>query len=142
MRPLRLKRAGELRAAVREARSGNPQSRYLERLICCLLVAKGRTCYEVAEWLGESPRSVELWIHRYRERGLAGLRDQHRLGGSCRMTSRQLSKVRRDLARVPREPGYAQRAWTGRLLQRHLAARYHVRFSMRHCQRLLHRLPG
>lgn len=38
-----------------------------------LLVAQGMTCPEVARLLGDAPRSVENWVHRVDQQGLAGL---------------------------------------------------------------------
>ena len=40
------------------------ESRYDHRLHGVLLVAQGMTCPEVARLLGDSPRSVEYWVHR------------------------------------------------------------------------------
>ncbi len=41
----------------------NDASRYDHRLHGVLLVAQGMTCPKVAEWLGDSPRSVVNWVH-------------------------------------------------------------------------------
>ena len=48
-------------------------SRYDHRLHGVLLVAQGMTCPEVARLLGDAPRSVENWVHRFDQQGLAGL---------------------------------------------------------------------
>ena len=50
------------------------ESRYNHRLHGVLLVAQGMTCPEVARLLGDSPRSVEYWVHRFQGQGLSGLR--------------------------------------------------------------------
>ncbi len=47
------------------------ESRYDHRLHGVLLVAQGLTCPDVARLLGDAPRSVEYWVHRYDQEGLS-----------------------------------------------------------------------
>ena len=54
------------------------ESRYDHRLHGVLLVAQGMTCPEVARLLGDAPRSVEYWVHRFEEHGLGGLTEGER----------------------------------------------------------------
>jgi hypothetical protein len=54
------------------------ESRYDHRLHGVLLVAQGMTCPEVARLLGDAPRSVEYWFHRFDQRGLSGLTEGER----------------------------------------------------------------
>ena len=56
------------------------ESRYDHRLHGVLLVAQGMTCPEVAHLLGDSPRSVEYWVHRFERDGLGGLVEGERSG--------------------------------------------------------------
>ena len=49
------------------------ESRYDHRLHGVLLVAQGMSCPEVARILGDSPRSIEYWVHRFQAQGLSGL---------------------------------------------------------------------
>src|ERR1700675_4679493 len=56
------------------------ESRYDHRLHGVLLVAQGMTCPEVARLLGDAPRSVENWVHRFDRRGLAGLTEEEQSG--------------------------------------------------------------
>jgi Homeodomain-like domain-containing protein len=51
------------------------ESRYDHRLHGVLLVAHGMTCPEVALLLGDAPRSVEYWVHRFREKGLGYMKE-------------------------------------------------------------------
>ncbi|MFV2074240.1 MAG: helix-turn-helix domain-containing protein, partial [Thermoanaerobaculales bacterium] len=116
-------------------------ARQLNRLHCLLLVACGHSCYEVAGYFGESPRSVELWVHRYAEEGIGGLEERRRGGpGSRKLTAPVVNALEADLLRRPSEIGYEDPAWNGKLLVAHLARRYGVKLSVRHCQRLLHDL--
>jgi len=47
--------------------------RYDHRLHGVLVVAQGMSCPEVSRLLRDSPRTVEYLVHRFEERGLAGL---------------------------------------------------------------------
>lgn len=53
------------------------EPRFLHRLHCLLLIAEGRSCYEVARWFGEDPRTIERWVHALDWYGIEGLREHH-----------------------------------------------------------------
>jgi len=59
------------------------------------------TCPEVARLLGDAPRSVEYWVHRYEERGLAGLTEGERSGRPRRLDEKQLKENQPRPARQP-----------------------------------------
>jgi len=61
------------------------ESRYDHRLHGVLLVAQGMTCPEVARLLGDAPRSVENWVHRFDQEGLSGLTEGERSGRPSRL---------------------------------------------------------
>jgi hypothetical protein len=65
------------------------ESRYDHRLHGVLLVAQGMTCPEVARLLGDAPRSVENWVHRFDQQGLAGLTEGERSGRPSRLDEKQ-----------------------------------------------------
>ena len=51
----------------------SPEARYDHRLHGLLLVAQGMSCQHVAHLLGDSPRTVQYWIRRFEQEGLAPL---------------------------------------------------------------------
>ena len=57
-----------------------PDSRYDHRLHGVLLVARGMSCYHVAELLGHGARTVEYWVKTFNARGFAGLYEKQRTG--------------------------------------------------------------
>src|ERR1700694_2140685 len=73
------------------------ESRYDHRLHGVLLVAQGMTCPEVARVLGDAPRSVEYWVHRFQEKGLGGLTEGERSGGPSRLNEKQIQEINRVL---------------------------------------------
>ena len=129
--------ANALRAMLATEVHRSSELRVIHRLHAVLLVSLGCSCYQVAHWFGEDPRSVERWIHAYEQHGLDGLRDRHRAGRATQLTPEQLQQLRAELSVNPGQAGYAQARWSGKLLALHLERHFDLHFSQRHCQRLL-----
>src|SRR5260370_40251019 len=55
-------------------------SLYDHRLNGVLLVAYGMNCCQVADLLGDAPRTVAYWVERFEEKGLGGLHEGSRSG--------------------------------------------------------------
>jgi transposase len=132
--------AEALRATLATEVHRSSELRVIHRLHAVLLVSVGCSCYQVADWFGEDPRSVERWIHAYEQQGLDGLRDQHRAGRQSRLMPEQLRQLRVELGVDPDQAGYAQARWSGKLLAQHLERHYGLELSQRQCQRLLQSL--
>src|ERR1700693_3026538 len=73
------------------------ESRYDHRLHGVLLVAQGITCPDVARLLGDAPRTVEYWVRRFEQKGLAGLKEGERPGRPSRLSAEQIREVNRVL---------------------------------------------
>jgi transposase len=116
------------------------ESRYDHRLHGVLLVASGKTCTEVAELFGHSRRTVQYWVHRFEEHGLAGLQDEQRDGRPSMLTEAMINKIDEDLRRSPRDIGYNQNLWDGKMLSHHIKKKFSLHIGVRQCQRLFHYL--
>src|SRR5512134_1151222 len=92
------------------------ESRYDHRLHGVLLVAQGMTCPEVARLLGDAPRSVEYWVHRYEQEGLAGLTEGERSGRPSRLNEKQIQEINRALRGKPSDAGMRVNLWDGKTL--------------------------
>ena len=138
MRRLEIADVEVMRLAVQQEITRSEDSRYDHRLHGILLVSHGLSCYHVADWLGEDPRTVQRWVRRFERQGFAGLQEGERSGRPHRLTEKQLAAVERDLRRSPRTRGYSQNLWDGKLLSHHLAKTYGVALGHRQCQRLFH----
>ena len=77
-----------------------------------LLAANGTSNVEIAELVGVSRPTVDLWRNRYRERGLAGLADRDRPGRPRRVDPRSI--VEATLRPPPKSLGVTH--WSSRLL--------------------------
>ena len=98
--PLTVRRdgaVGELSAALRrEKRSVNQV-----RLRGALAVARGHRVPAVAQTLGVAERAVRNWVHRYNQRGLAGLADR-RTGRRPRLSGKQIEQLHERIRAGPR----------------------------------------
>jgi len=116
------------------------EARYDHRLHGVLLVAQGMTCPEVARWLGDSPRTVEYWVHAFEDLGLAGLLEGERSGRPPRLSAVQLGEIERILRRAPEEVGLRGNLWDGKTLSELVGQRYGIDLGVRQCQRLFRQL--
>jgi len=126
--------------ALRQEIARSKESRDDHRLHGVLMVSRGLSCYQVADWLGQDARTVQRWVKRFETRGFAGLREGQRPGRPGQLSSKQWDLIDQQLRQDPRQLGYRQNLWDGRLLAHHLAKTQGVRLGARQCQRLFHRL--
>ena len=116
------------------------ESRYDHRLHGVLLVAHGMTCHEVAILLGDAPRSVEYWVHRFQEKGLVGLHEGEHLGRPRRLDEKQMEAINRVLRGRPSDAGMRVNLWDGKTLSAWIEKEYGIHLGVRQCQRLFGRL--
>ena len=116
------------------------ESRYDHRLHGVLLVAQGMTCPEVAQLLGDSPRSVEYWVHRFERDGLGGLIEGERPGRPCRLDKTQMKAIDRVLRAKPSDAGMRVNLWDGKTLSAWIEKTYDIQLGSRQCQRLFRQL--
>ena len=140
MRRLEISDADIMQVAIQQEIVRSDESRYDHRLHGVLLVCSGLSTYEVAELFGQSARTVQYWVQRFEQRGFAGLQEAERPGRPTTLDASTLQQVGKDLRRDPRELGYPQSLWDGKLLSHHLDATYGVHLGVRQCQRLFTQL--
>jgi len=140
MRKLTVREPDIMRLGILEEIRRNEDSRYDHRLHGILMICKGMSCYQVAEILEQSPRTVQYWVRRFEACGFAGLQDKPRQGRPAALDDATLTKVGKDIRLDPHSLGYSQNLWDGKLLSHHLEAAYGVQMGIRQCQRLFKRL--
>jgi len=136
MRKLRISDVEIMRLAVQQEIARSEESRYDHRLHGILLVSHGLTCYQVGEWLGQDPRTIQRWVKRFETHGFSGLQEGERCGRPRKLTETQWEAVDGELRRPPRTLGYAPNLWDGKLLAHHLAKVHGVDLGVRQCQRM------
>jgi transposase len=118
----------------------NDTSRYDHRLHGVLLVAQGITSPQVAQLLGDAPRTVVNWVQRFEAHGLAGLSEGERSGRPRRLSASQLARVEAALRTSPTQFGLPTQMWDGPTLSAFLGQELGVRLKVRQCQRLFRQL--
>ena len=115
-------------------------SRYDHRLHAVLLVAQGMSCPQVGRLLGDAPRTVEYWVHRFEEEGLSGLVDLERSGRPSRLNDEQYREIGEVLRQSPLDVGLDTNLWDGKTLSKFIESRYGISLGVRQCQRLFRQL--
>ena len=140
MKPLTIADAPSIIMGLQDEIRRSEDSRYDHRLHGVLLVAQGMTCPQVAEWLGDTRRTVEYWVGRFEDRGLAGLTEGVRSGRPRRLTDTQLARIDRVLRQSPRDVGVRGNVWDGKALAAWVAQQFAIDLGVRQCQRLFRQL--
>ena len=140
MKPLLVPDAPNVILALQDEIRRSGESRYDHRLHGVLLVAQGLSCGEVARLLGDSPRTVQNWVHQFEAKGLAGLAEGQRSGRLPRFSESHLSKIAAVLRKTPAAVGLSGNLWDGKTLSEFAQAKLGVRIGVRQCQRLFRRL--
>ncbi len=87
MKPATISDAETIILGLQDEIRRSEEARYDHRLHGLLLVAQGMSCREVAQLLGDAPRTVAYWVQRFEEEGLAGLLDIPRPGRPGRLNT-------------------------------------------------------
>ena len=140
MRRLEIEETDIMQIAVKQEIMRSQESRYDHRLHGILLICSGFSCQEVADLFGHSNRTVQYWVHRFEESGFAGLEETPRPGRPSRLDETVLKDISRHLRFSPRELGYSQNLWDGKLLSHHLNEKFDISLGVRQCQRLFSQL--
>ena len=94
------------------------------------------SCPEVSCLLEDSPRTVEYWVRRFEEKGLAGLVEGERSGRPTRLTDKQLEEISLVLRQSPDSVGIPRGLWDGKGLAAFIKKQYGVTLGVRQCQNM------
>ena len=136
MQPLKIDNSENVVRNLQDEIRRSEQSRYNHRLHAILLIAQGLSAREAADWLGDAARTVELWVHRFQEDGLEGLREVRRPGRPSKLSQEQITQVQSVLRSVPANAGLNADAWDSNTLSSYLRS-LGVRLKPRQCRNLL-----
>jgi len=140
MKPLRISDAETVILFLQDEIRRSHDARYDHRLHALLLVAQGMTCPEVGRLLGDAPRTVENWVRRFEDEGLAGLAEGERPGRPSRLGEAELEAIEAALRQSPRDYGFPASLWDGKTLSAWIEQEWGVSLGVRQCQRLFRRL--
>ncbi|MCB1876647.1 MAG: helix-turn-helix domain containing protein [Chromatiales bacterium] len=110
------------------------ESRFHHRLHALLLVSIGHNVNDVAQWLGDNPRTVTRWMRRFQQQGPEGLWEGKRPGRPNKLSREQMDELRQTMKSNGNDE------WNGPQLAEFIHEHFDVDLSVRQCQRLLRRL--
>jgi transposase len=110
------------------------------RLQAAGLFAEGVPAVAVAARLRVSTKSAYEWRRCWRAGGEAALASRGPGGASCRLSERQVQRLRAELARGPAAHGWADQRWTLARVAALIGRLFHVRYTVRGTSYLLHRI--
>lgn len=140
MRKLEIEDAEIMKIALQQEIVRSDESRYDHRLHGVLLVSQGFSCYEVGSMLGHTPKTIETWVNQFNVKGFAGLQEEFKSGRPPSLNETMISSINSDLRNNPRNFGYSQNLWDGKLLSYHIEKVYEIKLGVRQCQRLFNKL--
>jgi putative transposase len=110
------------------------------RLEAARLFERGVGPVQVAGRLRVSTKSAYQWRRRWRAGGDAALASKGPGGATCRLSPRQLDRLRSELERGPAVHGWADQRWTLARIALLIGRLFHVRYTLRGASYLLHRI--
>jgi transposase len=113
---------------------------YRDRLQIVRLAARDRPHQGIASDQGIASRTVQRWLNRYLEHGLAGLRPRKAKGGQPKVPADLAGEVRRWVIEGPQAQGLDRANWTHAERAEHLLRTHDIRASrsavQRYCRKL------
>ena len=104
-------------------------------------IAEGTISREaIARHLHTDSDQVRVWLVRYNEEGLEGLRDKPGRGAKRTLTTRQEVSLAKSLQKSPRSSGITTNLWTSRAVQEYLGKRKWFSCSIPESYVIIHRL--
>ncbi len=76
--------------------------------------------YITTSMLGHTPKTIETWVNQFNAKGFAGLQEEPKSGRPPTLNGTIISNINSDLRKSPRNFGYSQNLWDGKLLSYHL----------------------
>jgi transposase len=111
-----------------------------DRLQIVRLASRGRPHQDIASDLGITPRTVQRWLNRYLDSGLAGLRPRMARGAETKIPPELAEEVRHWVIEGPARQGLDRANWTHAELAEHLFRTHGIRTSRSAMQRFCRKL--
>ena len=140
MRRLEITDREIMEIALRNEILRSEEARYDHRLHGVLLVSQGMSCYEVGKKFGHDPTTIQQWVRGFETRWVQWLAGPRKARASSAVDSRRVGDRESGPSKIPREFGYVQNLWDGKLLSHHIGQTQKVVLKVRQCQRLFHQL--
>jgi transposase len=128
------------RQKLRDALEGWDDTKAVRRVRAIWMSSQGWTVPEIADALDVWRRTVRVWIDKYDEAGLEGIKTKDRSGRPPKADEQYVERLEEVVQTPPREFGYPFSTWTREYLAMHMEKETGTSISARHVGRLLNRL--
>jgi len=132
-------RRGELSEEFQRAR-GNKDLDMCLRIQALLLVSQGSREIDAANIVGVGRRTVQDWIHRYRQGGIAALAKGPFQGGKSKLTDEQKAELSRIIEAGPQNADLDTGVWTTPIIVKLVRDLFGVSYHPDYMGKLLHKL--
>lgn len=143
MKPLFIKASSRLQRKLldlRQAAQSDKAPRVALRLQGLLLSADGLTPPQIAQQLHVHRSRVHAWISNWNEYGQESIKEGHRSGRPCALTSAQCQQFHDIVESGPVAYGLNTGVWTSPVLTEVIQEEFAVSYHPGHVRKLLHRL--
>ena len=137
---LKIKNVEKVKDEIQNYFAVNEDARFVRRLDVVSLICDGHTINYVSGLFRINSTTIQRWIHRLNESGFQGLRDMLGRGRRSQLNDADRLMLKKDLEKSPKNLGYDQARWDGKLLSHHLKTQYGVQLKVRQCQNLFKQL--
>jgi transposase len=137
---LKIKNVEKVKDEIQNYFAVNEDARFVRRLDVVSLICDGHTINYVSGLFRINSTTIQRWIHRLNESGFQGLRDMPGRGRRSQLNDADRLMLKEDLEKSPKNLGYDQARWDGKLLSHHLKTQYGVKLKVRQCQNLFKQL--
>lgn len=110
------------------------------KIAALLLVEEGQRPGWIADVLGITRQSLNLWIHRVNDRGVGALENLKRPGRPARLSPRVRKELENHLEKSPSEFGWNRARWDGPTLVIHMKRYFGITLKVRQAQLWMHQL--
>jgi transposase len=125
----------ELRSLYRTEKN----AKLAQRIHGVYLASKGLTCPEIMAITAAARRTIQQWVHKYNEQGIAGLRDKPRPGTPTKLPRKKEIKLQERIEAGPTKADGVS-ILNGPAIRRILEREFGVLYSKQGLYDLLHRL--
>lgn len=117
-----------------------PGARMGIKIAALLLMLEGQRPGWIADVLGLTRQSLNVWLHRVNDQGIKALAPVRQPGRPPRLTSKVQQQLEADLEKPPSEFGLPRTQWDGPTLVVHLKRQFGITLKVRQAQSWMHQL--
>lgn len=118
--------------------SENADNKFVHRVSMVNLMLSGLPTKLLAEFCGDSERTLQTWLKKVDEIGWEALAAVKQAGRPNKLNDEQINEIKAAVKTDPAEFGY--NVWDGPALSDYIKTKYGIDYGVRACQILMHKM--